>query len=297
MGFCPSSLAKSDGIAYNPYLESGGPGFRHGKTDMIIEIDGYKINYKITGAGEETAVILQGWGTSLDLYDSVAKDLSDAMRVVQLDLPGFGGSDEPREPWNVDAYADFFCRFLDALGIRKTSLIGHSYGGRIIIKLAARESLPFELTKIVFVDSAGIRPKRTKKQEFQVKRYKVLKKFLTAKPVHFLFPEVIDDWMSRQGSADYRNASPRMKQCMVLAVNEDLTELLGRIRQECLLIWGDRDTATPISDAEIFRRKIPGAGLAVLKGSGHYAYLEQPALFRRILRTFYGLEAIEGDDA
>ena len=149
MGFCPSSLAKSDGIAYNHYLESGGPGFRHGKTDMIIEIDGYKINYKITGAGEETAVILQGWGTSLDLYDSVAKDLSDAMRVVQLDLPGFGGSDEPREPWNVDAYADFFCRFLDALGIRKTSLIGHSYGGRIIIKLAARESLPFELTKIV----------------------------------------------------------------------------------------------------------------------------------------------------
>ena len=74
---------------------------------MIMEIDGYRINYKITGVGDRSVLILQGWGTSLAVYDSVAAAISDSFRVVQLDLPGFGDSDEPREPWNVQAYADF----------------------------------------------------------------------------------------------------------------------------------------------------------------------------------------------
>ena len=110
---------------------------------MNIRVDDYNICYKITGEGDETVVILQGWGTDLGVYDSVASSINEKYRVVQFDLPGFGGSDEPREAWNVDAFADFFCKFMEAFEIKKAILIGHSYGGRVIIKLAARESLPF----------------------------------------------------------------------------------------------------------------------------------------------------------
>ena len=254
---------------------------------MNIKVDGYNISYKITGTGEKTVVMLQGWGTDLGVYDSVADAINDKYTFVQFDFPGFGGSDEPREAWNVDAYADFFCKFMEALGIKKATLIGHSYGGRVIIKLAARESLPFEITNIVLIDSAGVLPKRSFAQKMKIRRYKVLKRILNLKLIYALFPEVIDDWRSRQGSADYRNATPIMRQCLVMAVNEDLTELLPKIKQDTLLIWGDKDTATPISDGKLMEERIPNSGLAVLTGTGHFSFLEQPAVFRNIMRSYF----------
>ncbi len=257
---------------------------------MNITIDGYNISYKITGPAEAPVlVVLQGWGTELSLYDSVAAAVNDVYRVVQFDLPGFGASDEPREPWNVDAYADFFCSFMEALGIRKAVLLGHSYGGRVIIKLAARDSLPFEIEKIVLVDSAGVMPERTTSQKFRVRLYKIKRTFLMSRPVHAMFPEVIDYWMSKQGSDDYRAASPMMKKCLVMAVNEDLQHLMPSIDQEVLLVWGDLDMDTPISDAHKMEEKMPNAGLVVLEGTDHFSFLYKPVEFRNILRTFLGI--------
>lgn len=257
-------------------------------------INGLDINYKISGPDDakHTMVILQGWGTSMELYDSVAAAVNDAYRVVQFDLPGFGESDEPPEAWNVDAYADFFCGFMEALGIKKAVLLGHSYGGRVIIKLAARSAegrLPFEIEKIVLVDSAGVMPQRSASQKLKVKIYKIKRGFLTSKPVHAMFPEVIDYWMSKQGSADYRAASPMMKKCLVMAVNEDLQSIMPQVEQETLLVWGDLDEDTPIGDAHIMEKKMPNAALVVLDGTGHFSFLYKPAEFRNILRAFLGI--------
>ncbi len=254
---------------------------------MEIVIDGYKIAYKESGAGDNVIVILQGWGTNMAAYDSVAACVNAKYRVIQLDFPGFGDSDEPRDPWAVEDYARFMVKFMDALHIEKASLIGHSYGGRVIIRLAARTSLPFEISNIVLIDSAGILPKKTWKQKLKIKTYKVMKKITALKPIYAICPELIDDWKSRQGSADYRNASPMMRQCMVKAVNEDLTPLLKDIRQDTLLIWGDRDTATPLSDGRLMEQLIPGAGLAVINGAGHFSFLDQPAVFRRIMESYF----------
>ena len=234
---------------------------------MKINVNGYEIAYQITGEGEDTVVILQGWGTELATYNSVAACISDRYRVVQFDFPGFGASDEPREPWAVEDYAKFFLDFMAALGIQKATLIGHSYGGRVIIRLAARESLPFTIERIVLIDSAGILPKKTWKQKIKIRRYKVLKKIVNLKLVYAI--------------------CPMMRQCLVKAVNEDLTELLPRIRQDTLLIWGDLDTATPIADAKLMEEKIPGAGLAVIPGTGHFSFLENPALFRNIMHAYF----------
>ena len=80
-----------------------------------------------------------------------------------------------------------------------------------------------------------------------------------------------------------------MKKCMVMAVNEDLTELLPKIKQETLLIWGDKDTATPIGDAKIMDEKIPDSGLAVIQGAGHFSFLEKPAVFRGIMKSYFNV--------
>ena len=259
---------------------------------MDINIDGLNINYKITGpkGNRKTAVVLQGWGTDLSMYDSVAAAINDRYRVVQLDLPGFGASDEPSEAWSVDDYCAFFCRFMEELKIKRATLIGHSYGGRMIIKMAARSvsdlGLPFVISKIMLIDSAGVMPERSSVQNFKVKRYKALKKFLTSKPIHSLFPEVIDYWLSKQGSEDYRKASPVMRASLVKAVNEDLKQQMPDVKQETLIVWGENDIDTPLSDARIMEELMPNAALVVMEGAGHYSFLEQPALFRSIIRSF-----------
>ena len=258
---------------------------------MNMDINGLDIKYKISGPedAKKTLVILQGWGTEMSLYDSVAAAVNDSYKVVQFDMPGFGASDEPNEPWNVDAYADFFCDFMKKLKIKRTVLFGHSYGGRVIIKLAAREKLPFKIEKIVLADSAGVMPERTGSQQFKVRMYKLKRGFLMSKVIHPLFPEVIDYWMSKQGSDDYRAASPMMKKCLVMAVNEDLQDIMPHVKQETLLVWGDLDTDTPISDAHKMEEKMPNAALVVLEGTGHFSFLYKPAEFRNILRAFLGI--------
>jgi len=253
---------------------------------MEMIIDNYKINYKITGEGK-TVVILQGWGTSLEMYDTIANSISSDYRVIQLDFPGFGHSDEPREAWSVDDYANFVLKFLDKLDIREASLIGHSYGGRVIIKLASRDELPIEIEKIVLIDSAGILPKKSLKQKTKIRIYKIGKKLANTKILQMLFPEAIDNWKSKQGSADYRNATPIMRQCLVKAVNEDLTDNLVRIKVDTLLVWGDQDTATPISDAHIMEKAIPKAGLVVLKGAGHFSFIDQPYIFDKVMKSYF----------
>ncbi len=255
---------------------------------MDLTVDGYRIQYKEAGSGD-VVVILQGWGTQMEVYDSIVQILSGQYRVIRLDLPGFGASEEPHEPWSVEDYAVFFIHFMETLQITHATLLGHSYGGRMIIRLAARPELPFTIDRIVLVDSAGILPHKTFRQKMSIRRYKLLKRILGLTPVYRMFPRLIDEWKSRQGSEDYRNASPVMRQCLVMAVNEDLTDLLPLIRQETLLVWGDRDTATPLSDGKLMEQKIPNAGLAVIEDAGHYSFLDQPVVFRRIMQSYFAI--------
>ena len=123
---------------------------------MKINVEGIETEYKITGpevsaddTAPETMVILQGWGTDMGLYDSVAEALSDRMRVVQFDFPGFGGTPEPPEAWPVKRYAQWFLHLMEALKIQEASLMGHSYGGRVIIELASRDDLDFRIRKLL----------------------------------------------------------------------------------------------------------------------------------------------------
>ena len=254
---------------------------------MTVSIDNIETNYFDLGEKSDFAVVmLHGWASNIELFRPSANLVATKYRVLAMDLPGHGETPEPPTDWHVDDYADFVTHFLAHFGVKRVILLGHSYGGRVIIKLAALDRLPFRIERIVLIDSAGVLPIRTPQQERKIRTYKTLKKLLDNRVVRFLIPETVKEWKSRQGSADYRNATPVMRQCLVMAVNEDLTEYLPKVRQETLLIWGDKDTATPIRDAKIMEEKMPNAGLAVIEGTGHYSFLEDPVRFRGILQAF-----------
>ena len=124
---------------------------------MIINIDGYDINYIDEGSGD-AVLLLHGWGSNLKCFISLINLLKSKYRVLALDYPGFGESDELKKSFSVDDYCDIVVDFLVKLDIKKVTLIGHSYGGRIILKLNNRK-LPFEINKNVLIDSAGLKDK------------------------------------------------------------------------------------------------------------------------------------------
>lgn len=119
---------------------------------MAIDVDGISICYKVTGTGDNYVIILQGWGTTCAVYNSVAAMLGQTMKVIQLDLPGFGASDEPDEPWDAQRYAEFVFRFCQVLGIERCMLLAHSFGGRVALKMVTGDEMPVEIDGLIMVD-------------------------------------------------------------------------------------------------------------------------------------------------
>ena len=253
---------------------------------MYTEIGGLKIRYLIEGQGDDI-LLLHGWGCKIEVYTQLINHLSRNHRVIVPDLPGFGESGEPKEPWDASAYADFVFAFAKELNLSSVTLMGHSNGGRVILKMMERESIPFSIKKIVLLDSAGVVPKKSVKQKLKQRIYKIGRTILSLKPVTMLFPDALENLRRKNGSADYNAASPIMRQTLVKLVNEDMTHLCGKIAAPTLLIWGENDTATPLSDGQLLERLIPGSGLVTVKGAGHYSFLEQPQFVHRVLDSFF----------
>ena len=253
---------------------------------MEMKIGDINVNYFLLGenaAADEAVVMLHGWGANIELFRSSAEFIATKYTVAACDMPGFGETPEPPTDWVVDNYTDFVIEFIKKLGLKKVILLGHSFGGRVIIKLCNRKALPFEISRLILVDAAGIRPEKTDEQLKKEKIMKLGKKLLGA------FPKLLEKMQSMVGSADYRAASPMMKRVLINVVNEDLSHLLPSIKQETLLIWGTLDTATPLSDGEKMEQLIPDAGLAKIEGVGHFSFLESPVVFEAILESYLEL--------
>ena len=107
---------------------------------METTINGLRVRYIDEGTGPEV-LLLHGWGAEASVYRLIIDHLSSRFRVVAPDLPGFGGSEEPPKPWNADDFADFAVAFASAAGLREPVLIGHSNGGRTILRLLSRPGL------------------------------------------------------------------------------------------------------------------------------------------------------------
>ncbi len=99
---------------------------------------------------------------------------------------------------------------------------------------------------------------------------------------------IIERRRAKAASADYNAASPVMRGTLSKVVNEDLRRFMPSISAPTLLVWGEKDTATPLRDAKIMERLIPDAGLVVFPGAGHYSFLERPAQFAAVLDSFLG---------
>lgn len=230
-------------------------------------------------------LLLHGWGASSDLFAATMRGLGDGLDLIAPDFPGFGATEPPPVPWGVGEYVDWTLALLDWLDVERANIVGHSFGGRVAIKLAALH--PERVARLVLTDAAGIRPRRDWRYHAQVRAFKTMRALAQWRYT----PQPLREWagaqVAQQGSPDYKAASGTVRGSFVRVVNEDLRDYLPRIHAPTLLIWGDRDEDTPLADAQLMERLIPDAGLVVFEGAGHYAYLEQSGRFCVIVKQFF----------
>ena len=250
---------------------------------MNITIDGLNIEY--IDEGEGTPVLfLHGWGSSYKFYENIIKALSGRCRCVALNFPGCGSSDTMEKPWSLDDYCDLIVKFAKEVNLENPILIGHSHGGRCILKLTAEKLI--DTPKIVLLDSAGLIPKKTFKQKWRAKSFKIIKRLLTLPVIKNYSEGLLQKARNHYGSADYNAAPEVLRRTLVSLVNTDLRDIVPKINVPTLLIWGEKDTDTPLSDAKILEGLIPDAGLCVFENCGHFAFFEQIGRTISILNSF-----------
>ncbi len=245
------------------------------------ELCGVTLQYNVAGEGYPI-ILMHGWGCNHTTVQSVETALSPHFKVYNLDFPGFGGSSVPPAVWGVEEYTRLVEEFAREEGIESPILIGHSFGGRVSILFASRN----KTHKVVLVDAAGVKPRRSLKYYLKVYSFKLWKKALPLLIGKAQAEKRIEERRRKAGSADYNALSGRMRDIMVKVVNEDLKAVMPRIACPVLLMWGKNDTATPLRDARTMERLIPDAGLVAFDDAGHYSFLDKPFEFRTVLHNF-----------
>lgn len=259
---------------------------------MKIIVQNLAVEYQDTGADSprrslqnsagKTILFLHGWQDDLHTFDALASLLSETYRVIRLDLPGFGQSEMPKEVWDLDNYAEFVKNFIKKLNIQVDTLIGHSFGGRVIIKGVSTKNL--HVHKIILINSSGIAKNKTLRN-LVLKTGAKIAGIITYIPPLIFWREKLREKIYKFIGSDYLE-SGAMKETFLKIIAENLTESAKKITVPALLIWGADDTETPLSDGKLFSRLIPNSKLEIINGSGHFVHQENSKDVAKLIQEF-----------
>ncbi|MEA3453092.1 MAG: alpha/beta hydrolase [Patescibacteria group bacterium] len=247
--------------------------------EKFLQVKGLKIFTRITGKGDPF-LILHGWGASSRSWIKIQEKLSENFKVFSLDFPGFGKSDLPPKAWEVQDYVELIIEYAEKIGIQKFYLLGHSFGGRVSIKLTAQ--LPEKINKLILVDAAGIRVK----SGIKIKLMKVAISFLSIfkiVPGFQLGKKIFYKFVLR--STDYLKVRGVMKETFIKVIEEDLMPYLSKISVPSLVIWGRRDRLVPLKDGYLMNKEIKSSELKIFN-CDHCPHLETPELLVETILDF-----------
>lgn len=235
---------------------------------MHGSINGADFEYTVFKAESDTVVLfLHGWGGGLESFAGAYR----AVCGMGVTCINYAFPKTVPESWGVYDYAAQVAEFLKSIGAEKPIVIGHSFGGRVALILAAQGLCK----KIMLVDGAGLKPRPSLRKALRIAAYH--RRVRSHKP--------LDGF----GSKDYNSLEPQMRRVFVRIVNTHLDKLLPYIKCPALLFWGKRDRDTPLYMAKRLRRGIKNSALIVTDG-GHYSYLDAPAKFALTLKSFVSEE-------
>jgi len=235
--------------------------FEHGGATLVDEVLGESDSPHL--------VLLHGWGATRDSLRAIGGLFEPSHRVHLLDLPGFGDAPPPPADWDTVKYADMVQQYLLERLSGPVVLVGHSFGGRIAVRLAGRQ-LP-QIRGAVLMGVPGLPAPRFSRGRARRAVIRALRKSLGS--VRALTGPGPLEWHSRTfGSKDYL-AAGALRPVLVRVVNEDLTASARTIACQVLLLWGGEDRETPPWLAHRYHELTGSrASLQILPYKDHHLY-------------------------
>ena len=175
-------------------------------------------------------------------------------------------------PYSLDDYVSDVKEELLKRGIEKPCVVAHSFGARIVLRLASLDSEFFD--KIVLTGAAGLKPKLTFKKAVKRTVFKVLKPFIKKEKLLKFY------------SKDYLALSNVMRKSFIKIVNNNLDEDSKKIKNPTLLVFGKEDKETPLYMAKRLNKNITNSTLIVIEKAGHFAFIDKPSKFNMEVKEF-----------
>lgn len=253
-----------------------------------MQVGRLRVRYVDVGSGAPV-LLIHGLGGSIESWTNNIGELAKGMRVIAVDLPGFGLSDKPKMNYTIKFYKEFVVQFLKQLQLEQASIVGSSLGGHVAAEVAINH--PSFVNKLVLISPAGALPRSFKGSPALLRYVKVLdtksvqqvKQALSAvdnKPVDDSYAELVYQKILMPGARE-----AFLSALAGSAKAPRLTNRLGRIKAPTLLLWGKEDAMIPVKFVEPFVR-MKNCRIVMLEHCGHRPHFERPELFNRIVSEF-----------
>lgn len=262
-----------------------------GASERTVNVGGLPVRYfeslpEAPQWGQETFVLVHGFGDSAETWSLVLPGLRNEGRVLAPDLAGFGRTPTPQEGMSFSVLTDYLDRFLDAVGVRKAVLVGNSLGGAVVIRYAADH--PDRVSHLFLLDSAGLHAGATIAATQPETREAARETVKAVAGKNLDVPRfVLDDIVRRAkdpARQEYRDSDEPT----------DVSEYLPRIKSPTTIVWGERDGLIPTEHGARMRDAIDDSELIVLPDVGHVPQLQASKRLLEIIRERLGRLGLRG---
>jgi len=243
------------------------------------------LRYAKRGAGDETVVLIHGFGGDLDNWLFNIDALGETATVYALDLPGHGQSSKKLDNPGLASITEALNAFMDALSIGKAHLVGHSMGGAIALQMAAQH--PAKVKSLTLICSAGLGPEIGS----YVDEYVAAQGRKDLKPVleqlfadkSLVSRQLVDDVLKYKRLDGVEGLLKSLSQALFAGRKQQdapAAQLGGKLPRT-LVIWGKEDQIIPASHAA----NLPGAQVHVIEGAGHMVFMEKASDVNNLIKA------------
>lgn len=251
------------------------------KSSMVKAADGVPIYYEVQGKGEPALVFIHCWSCNRQLWDNQVAEFSKTHRVVTIDLPGHGESGMDRKTWSVESYGDDVKTVVTKLDLKRVVLIGSSMGGPIALEAARR--MPDRVIGIVPVDTLHNVEAKLPPDQIEGVFKQLLADFKgngANLMNQFFFSASTPQAVKERVLADMASRKPETAVAILRAVFAyDAAPALREIKVPIRAINADLQP----TNLEVNHKYAPQFDAVIIKGTGHYPMLEDPARFNAML--------------
>lgn len=245
-----------------------------------------QLNYTAKGQGKKTIILLHGWGGSLKSLTPLQNTLIESgdFRVFNIEWPGFGESPTFKTNAKLTDFENYLKSFINEQGIIKPILVGHSFGGKVAMSLVINN--PQLVHKLILINSSGLKPKNSVKKILlfiPTKVFGILFSLPILKSVKPLVRKIYYKLIIRE--SDYL-VSGELEDTLKNILNTNLDDNLKKISADTLVIWGEKDTKTPLWMGQKLASEIPNAKLEVIKAARHNLPLVDPELVSTMIKLY-----------